>query len=150
VKGSKPEIKTTYRVHQGDNTEDKLTAQQTTGRDQRNPSRAIDPASDPGQDWHPASPGGDSNPVVLASGSRVSGKELGQGSGHTQVTDTRCNQACQDSCQFCAIVPIRNRCIPQTTLALPPEVRLRDRLADNAVHDCAMSIIDSLAVQHAD
>lgn len=26
-------------------------------------------------------------------------------------------------------------CIPQTTLAGPPETRLRDRLADKAVHD---------------
>jgi wyosine [tRNA(Phe)-imidazoG37] synthetase (radical SAM superfamily) len=88
--------------------------------------------------------------VVLASGSRISGKELGQGSSHAQVTDTRCKQACRDSCQFCALVPTRNRCIPQTTLALPPEVRLRDRLADNAVHDCEMSIIDSLAIDRAD
>ena len=25
---------------------------------------------------------------------------------------------------------------PQTTLVLPPDVRLMDRLADRAVHDC--------------
>lgn len=29
---------------------------------------------------------------------------------------------------------------PQTTLVLPPEVKLMDKLADNAVHDCDISL----------
>lgn len=33
--------------------------------------------------------------------------------------------------------------VPQTILVLPPEGKLRDKLADKAVHDCQMSIVDS-------
>jgi hypothetical protein len=33
--------------------------------------------------------------------------------------------------------------IPQTILVLPPEGKLRDKLADKAVHDYSMSIVDS-------
>ena len=32
--------------------------------------------------------------------------------------------------------------IPQTILVLPPEGKLSDKLADKAVHDCQMSVVD--------
>lgn len=47
----------TYRVHQGDNSEDKITTQQATGGHEGHPARAVHPTGDPGQNRHPSFPG---------------------------------------------------------------------------------------------
>jgi hypothetical protein len=55
-----------YLVHERDNADNQLTAQKPTGGNQGHPARAIDPASDPGQDRHPVVP---RNYLTLSDGS---------------------------------------------------------------------------------
>lgn len=81
--------------------------------------------------------------MVLASRGGICREELGQGDCHAQITHARSDQTCIASSHCVSFDVVHSSraagSIPQTTLTLPPEGKLSDKLAAKAVHEFRMA-----------